>query len=273
MTRIGRHFSLNTYSYTQTMTAAQCLRHLAKAGAEGIELMMFPGHIWIDAERAAFAEIRSILKSEGLRLTSLNTTNVDLNITGAAAEMRDYSLRLVEGFLRVAGEIGAPSFILGPGKPNPLFALPRDIMRDHFFRALDRVLPVARSCGVELWAENMPFAFLPDLDSLLDAVDSYGDPSIGICYDVANAHFINEDPVAGIRRLGERLKLLHISDTGRKVYRHDPIGMGDVDFSRIGQTLKETGVTERPVLEIISRSPDTDLLGAEKALRERGYEP
>lgn len=31
MTRIGRRFSLNTYSYTQTMTAAQCLRHLAKA--------------------------------------------------------------------------------------------------------------------------------------------------------------------------------------------------------------------------------------------------
>lgn len=273
MTRIGDRFSINTYSYTQTTTAAECLRKLAAMGARGIELMAFPGHLWIDDSKATLAEIRTILDGEGLELSSLNTANIDLNITGASAEMRDFSVGLVEHFLRIAGEIGAPSFILGPGKANPLFPLRFDLLRDHLFRALDRLLPVAATHGVELWAENMPFAFLPDLSRLLATLDAYGASDMGICYDVANAHFIGEDAAEGIARLGSRLKLFHISDTGRQVYRHDPIGMGDVDFTTIGSALRRAGHDKPPVLEIISLTPDADFLNAEEALRQRGYEP
>lgn len=271
MIALGDGFAINTYSYTQTMTAAGCLRHLAALGAGEIELMIFPGHLWIDADRQELREIRRIVEGEGLRLASLNTTNIDLNIAGAAAEMRAYSLDMVEAFVRLAGELEAPGFILGPGKPNPLFPLPFDTLRDHFFTALDRLLPIARESGVELWAENMPFAFLPDLPRLQQTLDDYGAPEIGICYDVANAHFIGEDPAAGLGNVGERLKLVHVSDTGRQVYRHDAIGMGDIDFAAVGRALAMSSHAKPPVLEIISVQPDQDFAAASGALRQRGY--
>lgn len=271
MSGLADGFAINTYSYTQTMTAAGCLRHLARLGARDIELMIFPGHLWIDADRHELAEIRRIVTEEGLKLTSLNTTNVDLNIAGAAAEMRAYSLDMVEAFVRLAGELEAPGFILGPGKPNPLLPLPFENLRGHFFAALDRLLPVAQESGVELWAENMPFAFLPDLPRLRQVLDDYGASGIGICYDVANAHFIGEDPAAGLAGVGGRLKLVHISDTGRQVYRHDAIGRGDIDFAAVGQALTVSGHAKAPVLEIISSQPDADFAAARNALLQRGY--
>jgi hypothetical protein len=47
----------------------------------------------------------------------------------------------------------------------------------------------------------MPFAFLPDAESLLKIVDGYGDAGIRVIYDVANAHFIGEPPIAVVHRV------------------------------------------------------------------------
>jgi L-ribulose-5-phosphate 3-epimerase len=113
--------------------------------------------------------------------------------------------------------------------------------------------------GVEIWAENMPFAFLPDIEGLLGALDSYGNDAIKVCYDVANAYFIGEDPVAGIPRIGNRLRIIHLSDTTRSIYRHDPIGAGDMDFARILPAVMAAGLPRAPILEIISSEADRDL--------------
>jgi L-ribulose-5-phosphate 3-epimerase len=40
---------------------------------------------------------------------------------------------------RIGGRI-----IIGPGKANPLFPMPRDRMVAHFYRALDILAPLAR---------------------------------------------------------------------------------------------------------------------------------
>ena len=65
-------------------------------------------------------------------------------------------------------------------------------MVSYFYRALDKLAPLARQVGTRLFIENMPFAFLPDAESLMNVVDGYGDESIRVIYDVANAHFIGE---------------------------------------------------------------------------------
>jgi hypothetical protein len=40
--------------------------------------------------------------------------------------------------------------------------------------------------GVQLLVENIPIGFTPDADSLMQLVDGYGAPDIGIVYEVAN---------------------------------------------------------------------------------------
>jgi sugar phosphate isomerase/epimerase len=233
--------------------------------------MFFPGHLWpaeLDARSAR--RLRDVCEQR-LRLVSVNMPNIDLNIAAAAQEMRAYSLDLLVQFIRVAGELGASGIVVGPGKANPLFPMPKQSMISHFHRALETLAPLAQRCGTKLLVENMPFAFLPDAESLIRAVEGYGDEDVRVIYDVANAHYIGEAPTDGLRRVQERLSLVHFSDTTRRTYKHDPFGLGDVPLAGVSSIMKEIGYTELPMIEVISPNPGQDIAASCRHLQECGF--
>lgn len=265
-------FGVNTYSYTLDRTALDCVNHLGGQGYPGIELMMYPGHLWpAQTDAAGRRALRQAAAAHGMRIVSVNMPNIDLNIVGASQEMREYSLGLLSQFVQLGGELGAPFIVVGPGKANPLFAPPREQLIGHLYRALDRLFPVAEAGGTRLLIENMPFAFLPEASAIMQALDDYGNDRIGVIYDVANGHFIGEDPREGLRLVRQRLGLVHFSDTGRSVYKHDPVGQGDVPFAGVPPVLAEIGYREMPMLEIISRDPDAETRDSAGRLARLGY--
>jgi L-ribulose-5-phosphate 3-epimerase len=271
MTNAAAGFGVNTYSYIFDGSAADTVARLADRGYGGVELMFFPGHLWpAELDTASLRNLRNLCETR-LRLVSVNMPNVDMNIAAASAEMRAYTIDLLVQFVRCAGELGAGGIVVGPGKANPLFPMPRERMISHFHRALDILAPLARRVGTRLLIENMPFAFLPDAESLMNAVDGYGDDSIRVIYDVANAHFIGESPVDGLRRVRDRVSLVHFSDTTRQSYKHDPLGCGDVPLAGIAEVMQEVGCTELPMLEVISRNPDADIADSCQRLRQAGF--
>ena len=130
-------FAVNTYSYIFKGSAADTVARLADQGYGGVELMFFPGHLWpAELDGPALRSLRRFCETR-LRLVAVNMPNVDMNIGAASAEMRAYTLDLLVQFVRCAGELGAGGIIVGPGKYNPLFPMPRDRMIQHFYRALD----------------------------------------------------------------------------------------------------------------------------------------
>ena len=265
-------FAVNTYSYTLSHRVQDCLPALAQRGYSEFELMMYPGHRWpADTDGPARRQLRRTVESSGLRITTLNMPNIDLNIAGAASEMRAYSIANLRGVVELAGDLGAPGVVIGPGKANPLMPAPTERLTGYFFAALDELLPLAERAGTALYVENMPFAFLPGIDALLAALDRYGHPGIGIVYDVANGHFIGEDVCDALRKCRERLRIVHLSDTNQKVYRHDPVGLGTVDFAPIPSVLAEIGYDERPILEIISMNADRDIDASATQLAALGW--
>lgn len=267
-------FACNTYSYMRSHGAADCLAHLADLGFREFELMMHPGHAWPnEMDAAARAALARAIASRGLRLVSLNMPNIDLNLAGASREMRDYTLGLLTGFVELAGELGAPGVVVVPGKPNPLFPAEAEELTGHFFRALDRLGPLAARGGTALWIENVPFSFLPGVPALMDALARYGDDRIGVTFDVANSHFIGEDIGAALARCAPRLEIVHLSDTNQQVYRHDPVGLGTVPFAAIPAALAAVGHREPPVLEVISREADRDILASRERLLAAGFAP
>src|SRR5208282_2380089 len=136
-------YTINTYSYIMSHTAEACLGELAEVGFTQFELMMYPGHAW-PAEWGARRrrEFRSFLERDGLRVVSLNQPNIDINLAGATSEMRRYSTAIVRSVLQLAGDLGVPGVVVGPGKENPLFRPPRQRLIDLFHRALDELAPV-----------------------------------------------------------------------------------------------------------------------------------
>ncbi len=265
-------FAVNTYSYTTRLPAAQTIDHLADMGFSAFELMMCPGHLWpAETDAATRRALRRQIAQRGLRLTTLNMPNIDINIAAAASEMRTYSLGILRQIFELASDLEAPAVIVGPGNANPLFPAPKSALQRHFFAALDVLLPASKRLGVRVYVENMPFAFLPKIDELLAAVESYGEPSIGVVYDLANGYFVDEDIVAGLRKAAPRLRLVHVSDTGRAAYRHDPVGEGATPFAGAPAAFEEIGYRELPVLEIISPDADAGIRTSIEALTAMGW--
>ena len=260
-------FGCNTYSYMLSQSAETCLARLVEFGFEEVEFMIHPGHLWpADLPPNKRRALRNTLEQSGSRLTTLNMPNIDINVASTTPEMRAYSLNLLSETVRLAGELGACGVVIGPGKANPLFPADAETLTGHFFAALDRLGPVAAVSGTSLWVENMPFAFLPAIDGLMDALERYGNDTVRIVYDVANAYFIAEDFAAGLKRCQNRLALVHLSDTGQQVYRHDAVGLGTVPFADVPRALAAVGYRARPMLEIISRDPDRDILASAEKL-------
>jgi L-ribulose-5-phosphate 3-epimerase len=77
--------------------------------------------------------------------------------------------------------------------------------------------------------------------------------------------------VEGLRRVRDRLSLVHFSDTTRQSYKHDPLGRGDVPLAGIASAMKEVGYRELPMLEVISHHPDADIADSCRRLREAGF--
>lgn len=265
-------FAVNTYSYTLRGPVLDCLTALAARGFREFELMMYPGHLWPEElDRAQRRALRDHLEGEGLSVRTFNMPNVDLNIAAATRDMRQMTLGLLRQFIALAGDLGSQGIVLGPGKANPLFPMEQRRMVEHFYRALDELLPWAADHGVPIYVENMPFAFLPRTNELLAVLDEYGHDGIGVVYDVANGHFVGEDIGEALRLCSRRLQVVHLSDTGRHLYRHDAVGLGSVDFAAIPVVLKAIGFLGRPVLEIIDPDPDTRIDQSVERLLAAGW--
>lgn len=262
----------NTYSYTLSHTAEECLIHLAEMGFSELELMTVPGHIWPpDIDSSGRKALRRRIASLGIRIVSLNMPNVDLNVAGLAPETRRYTLEQLANVVSLAGDLGVPGIVVGPGKANPLFPAKKEQLIDYFLQALDRLQPLAQKAGTALWIENLPFAFLPKIDELMDVIERYGNPAIGVVWDAANSHFAHEDPAPSLQRCREWLKLVHLSDTNRWRYRHDAVGLGTVPFAVLPEVLSEVGYTGAAILEVTSRDPDRDIVESIQRLTSLGF--
>ena len=120
--------------------------------------------------------------------------------------------------------------------------------------------------------ENVPTTWIPAIKGLMAALKRYGNDAVRIIYDIANAHFIAEDFADGLKQCRSRLEMVHLSDTGQKIFRHDPVGFGTVPFADVPAALAAVGYKKRPVLEIISRDPDRDIIASASKLALLGFD-
>lgn len=262
----------NTYSYLGSRSFDDCVDELAGAGFRRVEAMVGPGHLWPDAlDASARAGLARGLAARGVALETINQPNLDLNLASADPAMRAHSVRRFADAVRLAGDLGCPRVVVGPGKANPLAPAPRASLEGWLLDALGALDAVARPLGVRLLLENMPFAFMPRFDDLHAFAARAGDLVGGLVFDVANAWFVGEDPAAAMRAAADAIELVHVSDTGRDRYAHAPIGAGDVPWREAGAAYAALGRAPPVVAEIVSAHPRDDLPGAFVRLRQLGW--
>ncbi len=81
-------------------------------------------------------------------------------------------------------------------------------------------------------------------DQLIELVDSFREPLVGICWDTGHANQMQFNQARALRAIGGRLKALHINDNhyGTRDEHLIPF-LGEIDWYQVMQALAEIGYT------------------------------
>lgn len=87
-------------------------------------------------------------------------------------------------------------------------------------------------------------------EELIDLVDSFAAPNVGICWDFGHARMMMSNQPRQLRKLGARLKATHVQDnTGDRDSHLIPMVGGNVRWEEIMPVLREIGYTGDFMLE------------------------
>ena len=264
-------FGINTYSFTQTLSARDCLDQLTDSGYRQFEIMLVPGHFWpsLDGPEGR-REIEALIAKHSLRILSLNQPNLDVNLASIVPEMRQHSCAVIASTIELAASWNAKGVVINPGKANPVFPAPVKTLTDCFRQSLDALLPVARRFGVQLIVKNHPLSYLYRAADLRRFFDAFGWEHIGIGYDFANGHYAGEASDA-VLELRDRLVFLYAADTSRETFAHAEIGTGTVPFEAIATMLRAADLQMPTILEIVAKDAQAAIDASVKRLEVVGW--
>jgi sugar phosphate isomerase/epimerase len=269
MEEIAQGFGGSTFSFMWQDTALAAMRKMQALDLNDFDVLVVPGHLWPDELSAAARSILAgNLRSEGIRIESLNLPALDLNLVSRVKEFRRYSVDLYVRTMQLAADLGAGAVVVVPGRVSSLFPPPRQDSEQLLRDSLEQLLRVAERLDQKIFVELHPQTPIPTTDAMLAFLGGLAHEKLLIAYDVSNAEFVGENQPDAIRRSGNRIGQLHLSDGTRGQWRHDRIGLGTVRFDAILKAVKEIGFSGTSILEIISPSPLEDL-GASAAILKR----
>lgn len=262
-------YVVNTYSYIWQKSAEDCIQHLADQGYRKFEVLLTAPHLWpADFDQLSRRRFTRRLRQLDSQITSLNAGGFDNNLVSPAANVREFTLKYLRDAIDLASDMDVPHVVISPGIGRPLLVPPTEWLLGWFHAGMESLVPHAESRDVQLLVENIPFAFLPRAEELMNALEGYPVDRVAVVYDTANAVFAREDLVAGFKLLAPRLRLVHICDTPLDVWRHEAVGRGAVPFRKFAAALKDMRYEHLVVFEIASHDPDRDI--QESILRWQG---
>jgi L-ribulose-5-phosphate 3-epimerase len=264
---------INTFSYLWSSTAIDAIAELVDDGYSTFEVPISSPHCWPDeistTERSA---TKARLDESGARIRSLNAGGYDINLASPGANVRRKSIEHIKSVIDLAVAWDVPEVVVSPGTRRPIIPPPLEKAYEWVYESLGTLIPLAKQAETRLLMENTPYCFTPTIRELAGIVSAVNDDALKVVYDVANAAYIEEDPVANLLSHHESIALVHISDTGLETWGHDPIGTGVVDFEALGRAVEATCGVSNVVLEIIREEDTLNVFSqAMHDLRDRGW--
>lgn len=129
-----------------------------------------------------------------------------------------------------------------------------EINHEHY----DKYVELGIKNGIGTAFENMiqgtpqgqHFRYSSHPDDLIDYVDSYNDPMVGICWDFGHAYESGLEQPVSLRKVGKRLKCVHVDDNFQVKDVHIIPFCGQIDWMGIIPVLAEIGYEGDLSLEV-----------------------
>ena len=250
----------STFSFMWEEPALHSMRKVLAGGLNDFDVIVSPGHLWPEElSEVERRELSQALRTDGIRLGSLNLPALDLNLASCVHEVRRYSVDVFGATLGLSAELGGHAVVMVPGRVSSLLPPHDSDVLGWLSDSVSQILPIAERTDQTIFMESHPLTPIPDVDRIVAFVDRLDHPRLKVAYDVANAEFIGEHQPTALRRLATRLGQVHLSDGTRTWWRHDKAGLGTVNFEAILSTLSEIAFRGISVVEIISPNPLDDI--------------
>lgn len=248
------------------------IRIIGEMGFDCIEMITNEAHDLDDYyTKETTAGLRSLYESYGMQLSEFAVhTPLLAGLKSLDKRENEAALGLFEKAAEVAQRLGAkamnlvsnwldfdcphgypPAFITpftngaGTGSPKWRMGLPefrdyQDIWHN-YMETLKKCLAIARSAGMTFNLEGHANAIVSNCDAMLRMFDTIPSEDFGINFDTAWHLMQREYPSLALRKLGTRVKHLHMRDGDGMINYSLPCGMGIIDWVDIFKTLKEIG--------------------------------
>jgi sugar phosphate isomerase/epimerase len=215
-------------------------KYTLACGYDGIEISAIEGmseHLVLDRWKEGASAIRELSQKYCLPILAMEQPSQD------PAKM--------EAAFQAAVEMGCPIINCGPGgKKDDEATLQQAI------DSLGKLAEMAARYGVTLCVKAHVGAAIYNTPTTLRALNAISSKSFGLDMDPSHIHRADEDPVAALSAVVDRIKHVHIRDCkGRQQNPGAPEiqanGRGDIDLPGYLRVLHESGYSGPVDLEII----------------------
>jgi len=236
-------------------------QRLRKYGYDGVELVGEP-------QRYDTQEVRGLCQEFGLSVLSILGWSIwplERDLAHPDPQMRQKALKYASECVDLAVAVGAPLVVVIPasaGRTRPIGDVSsekawKEAMEREWGHAVESVRKAAAYAeqkGVLLAIEpiNRFESFLVNnVDQGLRFVQEVGSELVKLHLDTFHMNIEDKDPAEAIRKAGDLLVNMHISDSQR-----GPVGHGHTDFKAIIRALKEIGYQGALTMEPVPSVPD-----------------
>ncbi len=218
------------------------VRDISAVGYEGTE--MFDGNLLEYADRPD--EFRQLLADVKLDLVSVYS-----GANFIYADILPDEMHRIHRAAELAATFGAERLVVGGGARRAAGSTDEDYRR--LGESLDRVADLAESFGLTA-------SYHPHLTTIVESPDELERimhlSKIGFCPDTAHLAAGGGDPAALIRTYADRIRHVHLKDFRAEPFQFLPLGEGDLDFTDIIQSVKESGYDSWLIVELDSYDGD-----------------
>ncbi len=195
---------------------------------------------------------------------SIHAPYADTNLAADDDLIREWILKRIRASIRFGSELEAACVVVHPGWTTATDRFMRGRAWELNLRSLRWLLRYAEEYGVDLLIENVPDSMPYLMVSVEDFELFYEEMEyvMGMALDVAHANLRGE-VAEFMRRFGDRVRHVHVSDNDGESDQHLPIGDGGIDWERVMDGLRGNGFSGWVVVESYSDVPRSlDYLGS-----------
>ncbi len=226
----------------------ESVRFCAEAGFEALDIN-FCAAIYVEADRIDRTilgddwreQLDRIMEEARRHRLAFPTAHLPFYNYNCEAPDNEFRNRMFGRAIEACAAVGVQWAVVHPHNApgdDPDFSHAKKKAVEH----LGPFLEQARSLGVGFAVENMFPAtrYCADAERLCDLVDALG-PGAGVCWDFGHAHLAGVDQAEALRKVGSRLKMLHVHDNRGVKDDHAAPYMGTIEWESLMPVLHEIG--------------------------------